>query len=398
MKPVHDELDSRFDADATPVIPRHAGGRSKEDGATARANHRSQSAPSATSRREQPGGGVAAGAGASASRAPAALQPPSGVQADKQGTSLFLRGHGDFVLVIATTAAAFGLSAYYNLAETLRSLSKPYESFQLDELPVAMLIAALGAVWFAWRRYREARFALRQRQVAEASLATTLEENRRLARRFMDMQEAERRNLARELHDELGQYLNAIKLDAVAIVSQEPRPPLRHRAQSIVDNLDHVHGVVQVLIRRFRPVALDELGLQAALEHYIDHWRRRLPHTLLHMTVSGDLEHCGEPVNLATYRIVQEGLTNISRHAHATQIRIHLERRTPGPKGRDEVCLTIEDNGSGVGLKVRGSGLGLVGMRERAEALGGEFGVSSAPGHGFSLQVTLPLAHGQAVP
>ncbi|MEO7052937.1 MAG: sensor histidine kinase, partial [Rhodanobacter sp.] len=330
-----------------------------------------------------------------------APKPPpasSGVPARKARVLPFLLRHGDLVLVAVVTAAAFALSAHYNLSEALRHLTRPYEALQLDELPVVMLVAALGAVWFAWRRYREARRELRQRHAAEATLATTLEENRRLARRFMDMQEAERRTLARELHDELGQYLNAIKLDAVAIENHDPTPPMRGRARSIVDNIDHVHSVVQVLIRRFRPVALDELGLQAALEHYIDHWRRRLPHTALRLAISGDLEPCGEPANLAIYRIVQEGLTNISRHAQATQVRVQLERWTSERSGRDEVCLTIEDNGIGVASGARGSGLGLVGMRERAEALGGELRLSSAPGHGFSLTVKLPVVHEQRRP
>lgn len=326
---------------------------------------------------------------------PSRSSPDGAAQAADAGSdAVFLHWRRDLGLVLVVVAATYALSAYFNLAETLRRLTRPYEFLQLDELPVVMLAAALGLAWFAWRRYREARRELGQRRIAESTLARTLEENRRLARRFMAVQEEERRSLARELHDELGQYLNAIKLDAVAIASHAREPSSGRRAQSIVDSVDHVHGVVQALIRRFRPVALDELGLQAALEHCLDHWRRRLPGTVLRLVIRGDLARCGEPANLAIYRVVQEALTNVSRHARATRVGVRLERCRAADPDADEVRLQVDDNGVGTDLHVRRSGLGLVGMRERAEALGGGLHVDSAPGHGFSLRMTLPLAGG----
>ncbi len=387
---VRDPLNPQFDEAPHPARP-DARRVHSEAPETASAPGESPFVPPAMAGRE-PGIAPDVSAETAGTVGPVPATAAAVVRTTRASESLFSRWHGDLVLVIVATVAAFALSAHYDLAETLRRLTGPYEALQLDELPVVMLVAALGLVWFSWRRYRKARLGLRQRQVAEAALAATLEENRRLAKRFMDVQEAERRNLARELHDELGQYLNAIKLDAVAVANHSAQLPFHARARNIIDSVDHVHRVVQVLIRRFRPVALDELGLQAALEHYVHQWRQHLSGTALLLEIEGDLGQCSESTNLAIYRTVQEGLTNISRHARATRVRIRLERGVSGSSGRDEVRLTMEDNGVGVALQARGSGLGLVGMRERAETLGGEFRVSSTPGRGFWLQVAVPVA------
>lgn len=314
------------------------------------------------------------------------------------GVTLRSRCTIDLVLVAVVVVATFALTAHFNLAESLRSLTAPYEYLQLDELPVVMLVAVSGLAWFAWRRHREARRELWQRQAVESRLAEALGEKSRLARRFIDAQEAERRSLARELHDELAQWLNAIKLDAVAIAGHDARSPEHDRARAIVDSVDRIQRVVQVMIRRFRPVALDELGLSAALEHSIGEWQRRMRGTALRLRTTGDLDTCGEAVNLAVYRMVQEGLTNISRHARATRVHVRLDRKAAAFDGADGVVLAIDDDGVGADLGWPRDGLGLVGMRERAELLGGEFLARSTPGQGFSLRVRLPLAAGEASP
>lgn len=307
-------------------------------------------------------------------------------------SATFSHWRRDLWLVAACVVAAYAWSARYNLAELLRRLTRPYEYLQLDELPVVLLVAAAGLAWFAWRRYREGRRELVRRALVEARLAQALAEKNRLARRFIDAQEAERRSLARELHDELGQYLNAIKLDAVAIGNHAAQAPPHERAQAIVESVERVHRVVQTMIRRFRPVALDELGLAAALEHSIGEWQRRMPGTVLHLDATGDLDHCGESVNLALYRMVQEGLTNVSRHARAGRVDVRLERCARADANGDEIRLAIEDDGVGVDLCALTTGLGLVGMRERAELLGGAFHVASEPGRGFSLHASVPVS------
>jgi two-component system, NarL family, sensor histidine kinase UhpB len=140
----------------------------------------------------------------------------------------------DTLLVIGITAVSFLMAAYFNLNETLYAFTRAGERFQLDELPVGMLVLLVCLIWLSWRRYQHACRELRARQIAEARLAGVLAENRQLTQENVRIQEVERKHLARELHDELGQYLNAIKLDAVSICeSGGPMRRWRSSARSI---------------------------------------------------------------------------------------------------------------------------------------------------------------------
>ena len=218
-------------------------------------------------------------------------------------------------------------------------------------------------------------------------------DNRRLSQQYVRLQEAERKSLARELHDELGQYLNVIKLDAVAIRDGRLTDPtsLREQAGAIVTNGNHIHTVLTSLIRQLRPVGLDELGLGAALEHCIDTWRPRLPDVRLNLELSGEFGDLTEAVTLTVYRVVQEGLNNVAKHAAAGQVTMRLERTPPGAGSPDFVTVTIADDGVGVDTNVPTQGLGLIGMRERVAALAGHLEVSSTPGSGFQLKAQIPV-------
>jgi signal transduction histidine kinase len=260
---------------------------------------------------------------------------------------------------------------------------------------IVLIAFALGMAWFAYRRYREAHAELVHRTDVQARLAEALAEQKRLAQRYLRLQEEERKALARELHDELGQYLNAIKIDAVGIRDgtgdgNDTGPASRRAAAlSIIHSADHVHATISDLIRRLRPVGLDELGLAAALEHCVEGARSRLPATQIRLAVEGDVDRLGEALDLTIYRLVQEGLTNCAKHASATEVDIRLARARSHDGGPDEVAVSMTDNGAGAAQPKKG--LGLVGMRERVEALGGEFTVSSAPGYGFRFAARLPI-------
>jgi signal transduction histidine kinase len=199
--------------------------------------------------------------------------------------------------------------------------------------------------------------------------------------------------MARELHDELGQYLNAIKLDAVAI--KESRGSDTQMAMSsslsIIRSVDHVHAAVSDMIRRLRPAGLDELGLAAAIENCLDHWRQRLPDTRFSLTIRGDFQGLHESLTLSVYRLIQEGLTNIYKHAGARQVDITVERRESPRGGADQLVLTVVDDGRGMELHAPTSGFGLSGMRERVEMIGGTFLLESEPGRGTSFAATLPV-------
>jgi two-component system sensor histidine kinase UhpB len=163
---------------------------------------------------------------------------------------------------------------------------------------------------------------------------------------------------------------------------------------SIIRSIDHVHGAVSDMIRRLRPVGLDELGLLAAIEHCVDHWRQRLPDTRFSLTTHGEFDALDESLTLTLYRLIQEGLTNIYKHAAARQVDIVLDRRASVSTGRDELILTVADDGRGLDAGARTSGFGLSGMRERVEMAGGTFLFESAAGRGFCFEARLPAPRG----
>jgi two-component system sensor histidine kinase UhpB len=298
----------------------------------------------------------------------------------------------DIVWIVAVAAAAAYVCMKFNLSEALLKWTRPFERVQLDELPAVMLVVAISLIWFSSRRYFEANRQLQLRRTAEARLAQALAENQRLAQQYVDMQESERKALARDLHDELGQYLNAIKLDAVSIRESTTAPPsVYDAARAMIANIDRVYGVVTDLIRQLRPVGFDDLGVTAALEHCVDEWRSRLPGATIELVISGDFETLDESRGLVLYRLVQEALTNIARHAHATRVRIRI---AAGRAADTAPCVdvVIADNGAGADLAAPRSGLGLVGMRERVSALGGSIALASEPGAGFQVKASLPVA------
>jgi PAS domain S-box-containing protein len=219
------------------------------------------------------------------------------------------------------------------------------------------------------------------------ALATALAENRLLAQRGIEMLEEERRHIARELHDEMGQWLNALKIDAVSIRDRGDMPQdVRVTAQSIVELSDHVYDVARELMRRLRPVALDELGLVSALQYSIEQWRRRQPGVRCAFDADDRAENLGEVVNITLYRMVQECLTNIAKHAGASEVEIGIAFE----EGGVAVAVFVRDNGCGFDSREPRAGLGLVGLRERIESLGGRFSVEGGPGRGTEVRARVP--------
>jgi len=298
----------------------------------------------------------------------------------------------DVVWVALVGLVAAIVCVKFNLSEALLKWTRPFEPLQLDELPAVLLVVAVSLIWFSSRRYFDANRQLQLRKTVEARLAEALSENKRLAQQYVDLQESERKALARDLHDELGQYLNAIKLDAVAIRETLSAHPRTHAvASAMIANIDRVYGVVAGLIRQLRPVGLDDLGVAAALEHCVDEWRARLPSTAIDLAIAADLESLDETRGLVLYRLVQEALTNIARHARATRVDIGIAAGR-GADSQPCVEIHIADNGAGADMRAPKSGLGLVGMRERVATLGGSIMLASEPGAGFRVTATLPVA------
>jgi signal transduction histidine kinase len=295
----------------------------------------------------------------------------------------------DLALIVLLSIATFLIGVDTEFSETLVATAQQFERLQLDELPLALMTLSLGLAWFAWRRWREMLRELEQRLNFESALGLKQIELRDLSRRVTEAQEAERRLLAHELHDELGQTLNAIKIEAVGIrnVSTGAQPAIHRAALNVIQLTDHVYGVVRAMTSRLRPVALDELGLVGALEHDLMGWRQRLPATRFTLSIGELPPDIDESVAIALYRVVQEGLTNVVRHAEARHVTVELDFVPASAVLR----LTVQDDGHGVELKSIRHGLGLVGMRERIEALGGVFRIETQPAQGFRLEASVPL-------
>jgi len=229
-----------------------------------------------------------------------------------------------------------------------------------------------------------------ERKRAEEEARTLLAEKRFLAQKCMAVQEDERRHLARELHDELGQCITAIQADAETIqeLSRNCDGRLVASAGAIQSVSGRIYEVVHSIMERLRPSILDNMGLVETLKEEIGVWQTRQPDTIYSIHTNADLEQLGERVNISIYRIVQECLTNIAKHAMATDVNIELAVID----NEQQLQLTVSDDGVGMTPQAVARGLGLIGIRERVEALDGKFDLSSSPGTGTRITVTVPLS------
>jgi len=297
------------------------------------------------------------------------------------------RWRSDLWIVLAAALACYGASVALDLNESLGALLAREEHWQLDELPLTGMVFAFGLAWYALRRRRETESALRLRELAEARASELLAHNRELAQQLIAVQESERLALARELHDELGQRCSAILIETACLrrCDADDQAALRGAAARADMAAQSLYQLVGGMLRRLRPANLDALGLVAALQELCESWEERSGVAcVFHFDAPDDL--LPERINIAVYRVAQEALTNVTRHAHANQVRLVLARDTAS-----HLCLTIADDGRGMDLARATRGLGLLGASERAAALGGELRIESAPGAGVRLVLRIPL-------
>lgn len=199
--------------------------------------------------------------------------------------------------------------------------------------------------------------------------------------------EDERRRIARELHDELGQRLTALKMELSTLDGGIAPQALRQRLVQMMEMVDETIASVRHIAKDLRPAMLDDLGLNAAIEWLANDTSRRLGiEVTLQLDETEPASDDGAAITL--YRIVQEALTNVARHARATRVRIALRQEGEG------LTLTVQDDGAGFkGDALDGEGsYGLVGIRERAYMLGGDLWIDSVPEGGVRLSVRIPLA------
>ncbi|MBN2702405.1 MAG: ATP-binding protein [Methylohalobius sp. ZOD2] len=221
-------------------------------------------------------------------------------------------------------------------------------------------------------------------------LEQTRSDNRNLTRQLLKVEEEERRLLARELHDELGQVLSAIKVMARSIQKGSDREPVVHAAKNITANVDHLFDIIRLMIQKLRPLMLDDLGLSAAIDTLVSGWREKQADTRLHLNCDPIVDRFPRDSQIHVYRIVQESLTNAFKHAHAKEIRVNLARQTSDVPRRRWMRIKVIDDGRGTKID-SSQGCGLRGMRERVESLGGRFEIRTEPGQGFTMCVWLPF-------
>jgi two-component system, NarL family, sensor kinase len=255
----------------------------------------------------------------------------------------------------------------------------------VDELPMTSYGAPVGVLSWAQRPLREADHTLLAdlaRQLGTVVHAAGLLENVRTAReRLVLAREEERRRLRRDLHDGLGPALAGLTLQVDTVRNQVTDQHTDHDLLTLRSGIQSTVLDVRRIVEGLRPAALDDLGLAEAV-------RQLGLHTDPPVTVeAADLPRLPAATEVAAYRVVQEALTNVSRHAHANRVCVRLHRSA------DELVVEVTDDGTGVVLP-RTDGVGLGSMRSRAEEIGGSFELVATPGTGTRVTTRLPLDAG----
>ena len=234
-----------------------------------------------------------------------------------------------------------------------------------------------------------------------ANLERTTREKMQLAAKLVDHREQERLDLARDLHDELAQNLSAMSAVAASIkaTAEAECPALVPEARNLSQISMAVMRALRTTLRALRPPEIDDFGLAASLAVLArDHEQLAGGRLKISLEINGDLRALPPTAASHVYRIVQEGLTNINKHAHAAQARVDLgfrpEAGDPTTSERRWLTLTIENDGRGAadsGMAAEGNGFGLIGMRERVMALGGQLDILDLGDRGFRLHAMIPF-------
>jgi two-component system sensor histidine kinase UhpB len=207
--------------------------------------------------------------------------------------------------------------------------------------------------------------------------------NRRLTGQMLAIQEEERADLARDLHDEMGPFLFAMRVDAEAI-ERTGQGAIAERARAMGEAISHIQRHVRIILKQLRPEGLAETGLATAITNLTTFWQRHHDGIAIHLSIDAAKFGFGAEADAAIYRLVQEGLTNAARHGAAHQVWIGISSDIGA------ICVKVEDDGTGMSGSASPDGLGLKGMRERISALSGSLVLSARPGGGTRLTAEIP--------
>ena len=304
-------------------------------------------------------------------------------------SSLFLRRQvlprRQTVLAMADETAQLIEASFRRQQRRVERSQADFRAYQTGMLTVALALGVVVAGFSIYRIWRLEHHSEQQRERAE----TAEHELRRLSRQLVRAQEEERRALSRELHDEVGQALTALRMDLghLAALREGSAAQFEERLADTKQLVERTMHMVRDLAMGLRPSMLDDLGLVPALEWQVREFSRRsgIP---VDLSVDGVLSGLPEGQRTCVYRVVQEALTNCARHAQAQQVRVTIHGSS------SQVSLTVQDDGVGFAAGNRGKsrGLGLIGIEERVRALGGSMEIVSQPGRGTLLRAMLPLS------
>lgn len=250
---------------------------------------------------------------------------------------------------------------------------------------VELLVGSIGllaCVLLAWQLAKGLDASL---QASMRALREADAEKRRLIRKVNTAVEDERQSIALEIHDELNATLIAARLEAQRIADLSPEGEVRDKAQSIIKLALGLYNSGRALVRRLRPEVLDMLGLDGAVEEIVRHYDSARGGCRFDFSARGDFSRMEGEVAISAYRIVQEALSNVVKHARATHASVSLSLEA------GELRMRITDNGVGFDAALASAGIGLVGMRERVYALNGQISIDTGLAAGTRITITIAV-------
>ncbi len=273
----------------------------------------------------------------------------------------------DLLLLLALFFIAINLVIFWALGKALEPTTRILHTLNLVES------GNMQARLPAFKLPELARIGDKFNHMVE-TLQQSIQRNHQLSQQLINLQESERKNLARDLHDEFGQSLTAIHADSSVVLqlAKTKYPELKESATAIAQLSKHLMEMIGGLLQRLRPGALDELGLAAALQDLVVMWQVRNESCPCKLNIESELpDNMNEAMCVTVYRLVQECLTNVTRHAEATKVTINLKMN------ENQLSISVKDNGKGFETLDLG-GFGLLGMRERVEGLGGALKINTS--------------------
>lgn len=301
----------------------------------------------------------------------------------------------DCAVGVGVVSVFASLSLMFQWSEALFKWLRQYEILDLDELMLSLLMLLVCLTWFSWRRWHDMQSQLQVRMQLQTQRDALYAQNRELSQKILSAQEDERRDLARELHDEVAQSCTAIRYEAAFIAKSfdqhiAPIHEAAHEAALRIENQALLmHQMMRKMLKRLRPESIDSMGFDAALRSLCRNWEQQFG-----LVCECDLAANTSPVindyaKISLYRVVQEALINVARHAKASSAQVKLLIRHQGLR------LIVQDNGIGFDASAPVAGLGLAGIQERIASLQGQVQWLSTS-LGACLICDIPLSGGAA--